>query len=96
MERLSKILPGALAKRGLLAESDASLIVHHAKIWIAEKLPGSAAMLFVRSFRDGELLIEAENSIALQECAAKELPLLTHLRETKGHTKVASVRLQRA
>jgi hypothetical protein len=96
MDRLQDLLPAVLRKRGLHGHAEAALVVHNATRWIAERLPLMAADLHPVSFRDGTLLIHADQAIAAQECCMASEELLSHLRLEMPDTQIESIRTVRS
>lgn len=97
MDRLSKILPSVLGKRGLKAEADAALVLHRAKEWLRERLPQLKASITPSTLQeDGTLLIACLHSSAAQECLAALPHLKIFLREECGFLPVRSIRLIRS
>lgn len=97
MDRLSKILPSVLGKRGLKAHADAALILHRAKEWLGERLPELKDSVSPHALqKDGTLLIACLHSAAAQECLSALPHLKIFLREECGFLPVRSIRLVRA
>lgn len=97
MDHISHLLPKTLKKHGLMQEAKASLIVHHATLWLHEHLPDYFAEVRVRKCQDKALIIEVQHSTAAQECQMQTAELLTHLQEECGLAEeVESIRLVRS
>ncbi len=95
MDRLDKLLPSVLRKRGLFQQAQASHAVHAAALWITDVLPGFADFLRPTSLRDGILHIEGDHPIALQELSMKSGDLLSSLHE-RGHSNVTEISIVRS
>lgn len=68
MDHIGTIIPRVLKKRGLVKHAKCSLMINSANEWIKVNLKGCSTYLSSVSFKDNQLIIEAENSIAAQEC----------------------------
>lgn len=96
MDQLSRILPGVLRKRGLLAHASTALVTHKAQSWLQEKLPEMATYLQVARLKDGTLTILAQHAVAAQECQVLLEPLRTYLAQECPKERIESIRIQRA
>lgn len=96
MDRISRVLPQVLQKRGLAEHASSAHITYCASQWLADAFPDFQAILTVRSYKDGTLFIECSHSIALQECQAKLPDLRTYLALECPLTPVSDVRIARS
>jgi len=96
MDRLSQILPGVLQSKGLKQHADAALVLHRARAWIAEHLPGIRASVTPRAMQeDGMLLVACDDAAAAQQCIDALPHLKVFLREECGFLPVRTIRLVR-
>ncbi|MBM3231723.1 DUF721 domain-containing protein [Candidatus Peregrinibacteria bacterium] len=78
---MNSLLANVLRKRGLFTEASSSHALHCAKAWIVRALPHCTSVLSVKGLRDSTLVLEAQNSIAAQECTILRESLLSALQE---------------
>ncbi len=96
MDRVSSVLVGVLARRGLQSHADGALIVYRATHWIGGHLPAMAGVLHVQNYKEGTLSITADHSIALHECTAVMADLKTYLASECAFARIADIRISRA
>jgi hypothetical protein len=96
MQRVGEILQRVLAKRGLKAEADASLLLAKANRWLAEKLGNIAGDAKAVKFKNGELTLEARTSIAVQEAHSLQRELRAHLHRELPTANIEQVRIVRS
>ncbi len=96
MERLGQILPAILRKRGLYDQGLASHTTLLASEWILRELPQYGNVLKAKRIDTGTVIIEAANSIAVQECTERSGDLLSYIQSTLPEAKIVSVRVVRA
>lgn len=96
MDRVSSVLTSVLNRRGLAAHAEGALAVLRAKEWIAEHLPQISSFVRIRSVKDGQMMIECENAIAMQECHSIANSLLQELKRDSACGIIRSVRVERA
>ncbi|MDP7247140.1 MAG: DciA family protein [Candidatus Peribacteraceae bacterium] len=94
MYHIKELLPKVLKKRGLQDHAKASHVILHTQEWIITELEGYQDQLIAKSFKDGILLINAENSVCAQELNQVLLELKEHLSE-KGHN-ILEIRIIRS
>lgn len=94
IDRVSSLIAGTLAKRGLATHALGSLAVHRANVWLRERFPVSAARAV--SIADNALRIECSHSIVLQELQAQTDELKRFLAAECPFASIHEVRLMRA
>ncbi|MFA7681599.1 MAG: DciA family protein [Candidatus Peribacteraceae bacterium] len=95
MEHIRTLLPAVLKKRGLHEHAIAALVIHHANLWIGQKLPAMRNELTARAFTNTVLVIAAAHSTAAQECQQAATELITHLKHGIPEAGLTDVRIVR-
>jgi hypothetical protein len=96
MDRVSKILPRILRKHGFEEVAVSSMTVKAAQDWISRFLADVSKSLAVKALKHGCLIIEADDSVALAECANRANELKIFLIETIPEARVEQVRVVRS
>lgn len=94
MDRLSSLIPKTLRKHGMKDEADAALVVHRAREWLLKN--SGVDGVVVKKFQDGILVLEAETSVAAQECRSMMEELLTALRDEFPALTIKETRILRS
>jgi len=94
MYHIKELLPKVLKKRGLQDHAEASQVILHAQEWIISELEAYQDQLIAKSFKNGILLISAENSVCAQELSQVLFELKGHLSE-KSHN-ILEIRIIRS
>ena len=85
-----------LRKRGLEGAARAAQATYAADRIIHDILPKVSDFLRAKSYKQGTLLISAENSIAAQECQGRVAEILIALEKELDGPLVTEIRLVRA
>lgn len=96
MQRAGDVLQRVLAKRGLKAEAEASLLLLKANQWLGENLGSIAGDVRARHIKDGILLLESRTSVATQEAHGLSPDLIAHLRREVPKLLIAHVKIRRS
>jgi hypothetical protein len=67
MDHVGFILPKVLKSRGMFDHVQASIVIAKANAWIEKTAPSLRDRVVARTLRDGILLLDAIDSLALQE-----------------------------
>ena len=95
MDDLQSILKRVLKKRGLHDHAQAALVVHKARLWLADQFPELRHALVVERFTDGILTISCGHSGGLQACR-EMLPELLEMLQRDCDGVVRDIRLERS
>ena len=68
MDKVSSLIGGILAKRGLREHAEAAMLTHRIGSWMKEKNARLATIVKVGSLKDGVVILHCDHSIALREC----------------------------
>jgi hypothetical protein len=93
IDKVSSLIAGTLAKRGLATHALASLALHRVNAWLAERVPPGAAK--ATRLADGVLAVECSHSIILQELQAQTPELKAFLARECPFAAISDVRLSR-
>lgn len=94
MDRLSSLIHKTLRKHGMKNEADAAFVVHRAVEWLRKH--GDIEGVTVMKLQDGVLVIEAETSVAAQECRSMTEELLAALRAEFPAITIKETRILRS
>lgn len=95
MDKLSSLIGGALAKRGLAGHALASLALHRVNGWLIERFPSGGAPARAERIADGVLHIACSHSIILQELQSRLPELRAFLTLECPFLPVSEIRLAR-
>ncbi len=93
MDRLSDLLASYLAQRGMKDQADALPVLSKASAWICDRLPAHTDSLHAKTFKDGILIITADNEAASKEMVSISSDLRLYLLEYMPESRIASVRV---
>jgi hypothetical protein len=67
VDRISSLIAGTLAKRGLAQHALASMALHRVNAWIAAAFPGARPSAHAERIADGVLTVACDHSVIVQE-----------------------------
>lgn len=96
MDRVSFLIAGTLAKRGLAQNALASLALHRTNAWLAAAFPLGDSPAAAERLADGVLHIRCSHSVILQELQSRLPELRRFLASDCPFAAVTEIRLSRA
>ncbi len=94
IDRVSSLITGTLARRGLALHALGSLALHRANVWLHERFPAASAQAI--RITDHVLVIECSHSIVLQELQAQSVDLKHYLASECPFAALENIQLLRA
>ena len=95
MDRVSSLIAGTLAKRGLAKHALSSMALHRVNEWLARQFPTGSPAKAVR-ITDNVLQIDCTHSVILQELQLRLPELRAFLAAECPFAAVTDIRLSRA
>lgn len=95
IDRVSSLITGALARRGLAQHALASMSKHRVDAWLAARFPSKTAAT-VRIIKDGVLFIECAHSVILQELQLQLVDLRAFCDAECSFSSIKEIRLSRS
>lgn len=96
MDRVSSLIVGSLAKRGLARHATSSLVLHRVNCWIQQRFSGVPASPTASTVEDGVLVIRCSHAIQVQELQLQLADLRQFLASDCPFFTLRDVRLIRA
>lgn len=96
IDRISSLITGALARRGLAGNALSSLAIHRVNAWIAGRFPVPVPPARAERIVDGTLRISCDHSAILQELQLQLPELRAFVARECPFVAVSEIRLARA
>ncbi len=94
IDKVSSLIAGTLAKRGLAQHALASLTLHRVNAWLAKRLPPGSAR--ATRIADHVLTVECSHSIVLQELQLQSAELRAFIASECPFSSITDLRLSRS
>lgn len=95
IDRISSLIAGTLAKRGLATHALSSLALHRVNAWLDERFPGMRSPAVAEKVADGTLFITCVHSVVLQELQLRLPELRRFLATECPFAAITDIRLSR-